>query len=81
MLTSAVERQFIIIGEAVNALSSIDAETISLISGHRSIIEFRNRLAHRYFDVSNETVWIIINNHLPVLRREVAELIEEYESR
>ena len=79
MLRSAVERQFIIIGESVNLLLKAEPEAVSRITEYRRIVDFRNRLAHRFFHVNNEMVWNIINNHLPVLRAEVAELIEEYE--
>ncbi len=81
MLRSAVERQFIIIGESVNLLSKADPEAVSQITNHRRIIDFRNRLAHIFYDTDNGVVWNIITNHLPILHREVRELIREYERR
>ena len=79
MLRSAVERQLIIIGESVNMLSKVESEAVSRITDYRRIIDFRNHLAHVFFDTDNGVVWNIITYHLPVLRDEVAELIQEYE--
>ena len=79
MLRSAVERQFIIIGEAVSLLLKAEPKAVYRITNYRRIIDFRNRLAHRFFDTDNIVVWNIITYHLPVLRAEVVELIQEYE--
>lgn len=79
MLRSAVERQFITIGESVNMLSKAEPEAVSRITGYRAVISLRNRLAHVFFDTDNVVVWDITNNHLPILHREVAELIQEHE--
>ena len=79
LITSAVERQFITIGEAVNALSHVDPASASHITDYRGIIEFRNRLTHRYHNIDNVVVWRIMNRNLPVLRREVSDLLAEYE--
>lgn len=75
MLRSAVERQFEIVGEALNQLLKIDPGLGASISGHRRIIGFRNRLIHGYSDVNDETVWSIVETMLPILRTEIADLI------
>lgn len=46
MLKSAVERQFEIIGEALNALSKIAPEMATAIPELRRIVAFRNVLIH-----------------------------------
>ncbi len=79
MLRSAVERQFISIGESVNMLSRAEPESVSRITDYRGIIDFRNFLTHSFFNVQNQTVWDNVTNHLPILRAEVVELIQEYE--
>jgi uncharacterized protein with HEPN domain len=74
LLRSAVERQFEIIGEALNRLKRIDEETIERITDHQRIIGFRNILAHGYDVVSNELVWDIAKNRLAILQQEIEQI-------
>jgi uncharacterized protein with HEPN domain len=74
MLRSAIERQFIIIGEAVRRLVSIEPRVGQSITGYRRIIDFRNILVHGYDVLREERVWDIVENHLAVLLDEVAAL-------
>ena len=77
MLRAAVERKFEIIGEALSKLSKDDAATASRVSEHSRIIAFRNILIHGYAEIDDRLVWDILENKLPVLRREVAELLAD----
>jgi uncharacterized protein with HEPN domain len=45
---SSVEREFIIIGEALRRISALDESLFYSISNSRAIIDFRNLLAHDY---------------------------------
>ncbi len=45
------------------------------ISEHRRIIAFRNILIHGYADVDDRLVWDVVQAKLPVLRREVEQLL------
>jgi uncharacterized protein with HEPN domain len=76
LIRSSVEREFIIIGEAVAALARIAAGTFAAITRARRIIEFRNRLTHAYPTVDDALVWAIVETDVPVLRRECAELMK-----
>jgi uncharacterized protein with HEPN domain len=79
MLQSAVERQFQIIGEALNQALKIEPQLASELSDTKRIIAFRNILVHAYAAVLNDVVWGIVETDLPVLRREVEELLAQSE--
>jgi uncharacterized protein with HEPN domain len=75
ILKMAVEREFTIIGEALNRILKIDS-SIS-ISNHRKIVSVRNYIVHGYDSVDYETLWSIIKRHLPVLESEVNRLLKK----
>jgi len=77
LLRSAVERQFEIVGEALNQLLRLEPTFTRRISDTRRIIAFRNRLIHGYDSLADEIVWGVVETNLPVLRREVAALLHE----
>lgn len=77
MLRSAVERQFEIIGEALNQTTRRFPAYEARISEAARIIAFRNRLIHEYRTVDNSVVWGILGTNVPKLRREVETLLEE----
>ena len=78
MLRAAVEREFEIIGEAMNRLAKADALVAARISDHQRVIAFRNILIHQYTDVDDRLVWDIVETKLPTLAREVADLLENW---
>jgi len=75
LIRSSVEREFIIIGEAVQALSRVDPSAFDSITTARRIVDFRNQLTHEYPTVDDALVWAIIQREVPLLRRESAELL------
>ena len=79
LLRSGIERQFEIIGEAINRLTKLDAPTASQISQRRRIIDFRNILIHGYDLVDTNVAWDVVQNDLPSLLREVEALLSERE--
>jgi uncharacterized protein with HEPN domain len=75
MLKSAVERQLITVGEAMNRLLVIN-QTLSITSA-RNIVQFRNKITHEYDAVDDVITWAVVVNHLPVLKREINAFLEE----
>lgn len=79
MLRSAVERQFEIIGEALNRLSREAANLAARIPDLRRAVAMRNALIHAYRDVDDATVWQTVQVSLPSLRATVSALLAELE--
>lgn len=73
MLKRAIEREFEIIGEAMNQLLKLEPD-IS-ISEKRRIVDLRNRIIHGYDMIDDANIWAIIINHLPNLKEQVNKLI------
>ncbi|KAF5032194.1 hypothetical protein DSECCO2_619790 [anaerobic digester metagenome] len=79
MLRSAVERQFEIIGEALNQLLRWEPDLQGRISDAPRIIAFRNRLIHGCATVSDEVAPGVVKGYLPILSDEVQALLAEGE--
>ena len=77
MLRSAVERQFEIVGEALNKAIYIDPDLEKSISGTRRIVAFRNRLIHGYASISDKVVWGVIESGLSDLHSDIAALLKD----
>ena len=71
----AVERNIEIIGEAMNRILLKD-QNIEL-SNSRKIVDTRNRIIHGYDSVSDEIIWSIVIQYLPVLKTEIEVLLGE----
>ncbi len=77
LVRAAVERQFEIIGEALNQLSKVSPELARQVPNVREIIGFRNVLIHGYAAVDDARVWQIAQTSLPGLHKAVSTLLAE----
>ena len=77
MLRSAVERQYEIIGEALNRLRKLDPTMAAGIAECDRIIGFRIVLAHGYDSVDDRISWDVVQNKLPVLEKDIARLMDD----
>ncbi|MCI5210684.1 MAG: DUF86 domain-containing protein [Candidatus Electrothrix sp. ATG2] len=74
---SAVERQFEIIGEALNRIKKIDPGLLDRVDNWREIIGFRNVIAHGYDVIENEIVWGSVKENIPVLLAQLQRILGE----
>ena len=77
LLRSAVERQFEILGEALNQLSRLDPNMAEKIPDLPRIVAFRNILIHGYACVDDRLVWGVVESRLKPLLDVVAALLSE----
>jgi uncharacterized protein with HEPN domain len=77
LVRAAVERQFEIIGEALNRLSKAAPPLAVRVPDLREIVSFRNVLIHGYASIDHARVWRIAETLLPSLREAVSTLLTE----
>lgn len=73
----AVEREFEIIGEALNKLRRIDAETAARVPGLQNAVGLRNVLIHGYAEIVDARVYDTAIQDIPALVEALGLLLEE----
>ncbi len=73
---AAVERELMILGEALWALSKNHEEIAARIPEYARIIRFRHILVHGYDQVDQDLVWVVLQEKLPKLCDSVKRLLE-----
>jgi uncharacterized protein with HEPN domain len=71
----AVERNIEIIGEAMSRILDVHADIN--ITDSRKIVDTRNRIIHAYEIVSPRILFQIIEDSLPLLYKEVTDLLDQ----
>ena len=72
---AAILQKLTVIGEAAARLPQAFRDTHPQIEW-RDIIAFRNIAVHAYFTVQWDIVWATANDDVPVLRRQVMEILQ-----
>ena|SRR5579859_7018105 len=75
VLPFAVERLFEIAGEALTRLVKLEIGIAEQIGAYRKIIDFRNVIIHGYDAIKPEIVWDAVQIHLPILKKQVEDLL------
>jgi uncharacterized protein with HEPN domain len=75
---SAVERELLIIGEALFQLEKHYPYIAHQISEAERIIRFRHVLVHGYATIQHDIVWVILETKLTILRDELKNLLEQF---
>ena len=76
MRKRAVERNLEIIGEATNRIIKYDKRFLERIKDATAIVSLRNYVIHSYDSVSDETIWAVLSNHLPILKNDINNLLD-----
>lgn len=74
----AVTRNIEIVGEASTKLSEDLKQQYPGIDWKR-IKGMRNRIVHDYFGVDMGIVWEVISNHLPLLKKQIEAILQDFE--
>jgi len=74
LLRRGIERNIEIIGEAMSRI--LKSDSTLPITNARKIVDTRNYVIHGYDSLTADILWSIVVNHLPVLRKEVRELLK-----
>lgn len=77
LLRSGVERQFEIVGEALNKLRRVAPDLATEIVDLGRIVAFRNVLIHGYASIDDRLVWEIATERTAPLVETLSRLLEE----
>ena len=77
LLRAGIYYWFTVIGEALTQLRQFDEATVERISESPKIIGFRNQVVHGYAKIEDEITWRIVQTKLPILQRELEQLLAE----
>ncbi len=76
MRVDAVVRNLEIIGEAVKQVPDSVREKYPSVEW-RKIAGLRDILIHKYFDVNLEIVWGVVQSNIPILKKEIQQILQE----
>lgn len=76
MLRSAVERQFEIVGEALNRLNTTEPQLAAQIPDLPRIVAFRNLLIHGYATIDDALVWEVATERVHPLILLLDDMLE-----
>lgn len=69
-------RNLTIIGEAVRNIPKKIKATNPKIAWNEAM-KMRNKITHEYFGVDEDILWKTIKEDLPILKKQIAELLEK----
>jgi uncharacterized protein with HEPN domain len=80
IIRSAVAQKLAVIGEAAGRISAATRNRAPQVPWPQ-IVAFRNILVHAYFGIDWEEVWRVAERRCPLLRDQIAGLLEEIKER
>lgn len=79
LLSDAVEKNLLVIGEAATKISA-DFKKENVQIDWKSIVGIRNKIIHEYFDINIDTIWLTVKKDIPILRRQINEVLKDLSS-
>jgi len=79
-LQSVVERQFLILGEAIVRVRQLETPIFDKLPDSDSIVRFRNLLVHAYDLIDPKRVYAIATEDLPAFTPALTQLVAEAEA-
>ena len=76
-----VERNLVIIGEAVDRLRRYAPDLAARVVPKNQFVELGKQMSHGYDRIDYPTVWRVVQEPLPLLRAEVESLLRQAEDR
>lgn len=74
----AVERKTEIMGEAINRILKRNPEI--KLPNAKEVINTRNRIIHGYDSVETDFLWGLVVRHIPILKKDIERLMDEYDA-
>lgn len=79
-LRDIVERNLLRVGELIVRLREHDLPVAERLTQYRGIIGLRNVLSHDYESISDERIWMLLDQALPVLISDAERLLDKEDS-
>lgn len=79
LLLNGIVRELEILGEAASQVTQTVREQFSSLPW-REMIGLRNRLIHAYFDVNNQTIWLVVKESLPPVISQIEQILQNWPS-
>jgi len=77
LLLNGVVRELEILGEAASKVTPATREQFSFLPW-KEMVGLRNRLIHAYFDVNNQTIWLVVKESLPPLITQLEQVLQSW---
>jgi uncharacterized protein with HEPN domain len=73
----AIERNLMVIGEALNQAQRIDPSIAGRLPELRGVVDLRNVLIHGYYKVQHDIIWACIEREVEPLLEVVGRMLKE----
>lgn len=77
----AVERQFEILGEAINRVKKLSPDLLDKITDWQEVIAFRNIVIHAYDKLNDGIVFDAAINDIPTLHDELENILKDLDNK